>query len=121
MNSGLYAACAGLLARTQALDLAANNLANVNTTGYKAQIPTFTSQLASADSLRRNPIAQAVNDFGVLGGSRMDLGQGSLERTGSDFDFALQGEGWFAVQTRRTALHPQRKFSCRWQWASGDR
>ena len=36
MNSGLYAACAGLLARTQALEVAANNLANVNTNGYKA-------------------------------------------------------------------------------------
>lgn len=106
MNSGLYAACAGLLARTQALDLAANNLANVNTTGYKAQIPTFTSHLASADAgVRTNPIAQAVNDFGVLGGSRMDPGQGSLERTGSDFDFALQGEGWFAVQSTGGSLY----------------
>src|SRR5271165_3369478 len=96
MNSGLYAACAGLLARTQALDLAANNLANVNTTGYKAQVPTFTSQLASADaSVSTNPMAQAVNDFGVMGGSRMDPGQGSLERTASDLDFGLQGEGWF--------------------------
>jgi flagellar basal-body rod protein FlgF/flagellar basal-body rod protein FlgG len=100
MNSGLYAACAGLVARTQALDLTANNLANVNTSGYKAQMPTFTSQLASADaSVASNPMAQAVNDFGVLGGSRTDLMQGSLEHTGSDLDFALQGDGWFVVQT----------------------
>ena len=106
MNSGLYAACAGLLARTQALDLAANNLANVNTNGYKAQVPTFTSQLASAEtSVAASPIAQAVNDFGVLGGSRTDLLQGSLERTGSDFDFALQGEGWFAVQAGSGRLY----------------
>ncbi len=106
MNSGLYAACAGLLARTQALDLAANNLANVNTTGYKGQVPTFTSQLANvASSNAANPIAQAVNDFGVLEGSHADKGQGSLERTGSDFDFALQGEGWFAVQTTAGRLY----------------
>ena len=100
MNSGLYAACAGLLAQSQALDLAANNLANVNTTGFKAQLPTFHSLLPNASSGGiSDPIARAVNDFGVLGDSGTDLLQGSLERTGSDLDFALQGEGWFAVQT----------------------
>ncbi len=49
MNSGLYAACAGLLARTQALEVAANNLANVNTNGYKAQLASFHSVLATAN------------------------------------------------------------------------
>src|SRR5271165_1486494 len=100
MNSGLYAACAGLLARTQALELAANNLANINTTGYKAQVPTFRSLLASAsDSVSNDAIFRAVNDFGVLGGSRTDRMQGSLEHTGSDLDFAIEGEGWFAVRS----------------------
>jgi len=98
MNSGLYAACAGLVAQTQALDLAANDLANVNTTGYKAQVPSFRSLLANASSVS-NPVARAVNDFGVLGDSRTNLAQGTLERTGSDLDFALQGDGWFAVQS----------------------
>ncbi len=106
MDSGLYAACAGLVARTQALDVAAANLANANTNGYKAQVPTFRSVLANAGgSVSSNPIAQAVNDFGVLGGSRTNLQQGSLERTGSDLDFALQGEGWFAVQTGSGKLY----------------
>jgi len=97
MNSGLYAACAGLLAQSQALDLAANNLANVNTTGYKGQFPSFHATLANAAS--SSAVARAVNDFGVLGGSRTDVAQGTLEHTGNDLDFALQGEGWFAVQT----------------------
>jgi len=106
MDSGLYAACAGLVARTQALDLAANNLANVNTNGYKALLPTFQSVLANASSSTvSNPIAQAVNDYGVLGDSRTDLGQGSLEHTGSDFDFALQGDGWFALQNGSGKLY----------------
>jgi flagellar basal-body rod protein FlgF len=106
MNSGLYAACAGLVARTQALDLAANNLANINTTGYKAQVPTFRSLLANTSG---NPtgsgISDAVNNFGVLGDSRTDAMQGSLEHTGSDLDFAIQGEGWFAVQSGRQRLY----------------
>ncbi len=38
MDSGLYAACAGLVARTRALDLAANNLANTSTIQAKRQI-----------------------------------------------------------------------------------
>ena len=106
MDSGLYAACAGLVARTQALDLAANNLANVNTNGYKGQVPTFRSLLANAGSLASsNPIAQAVNDFGVLGDSRTDLLQGSLEHTGSDFDFALEGDGWFAIDNNGGRLY----------------
>lgn len=106
MDSGLYAACAGVVARTQALDLAANNLANVNTTGYKAQLPTFQSVLATAGSSAvSSPIARAVNDYGVLGDSRTDMAQGTLEHTGSDFDFALQGDGWFAVQTSQGRLY----------------
>jgi flagellar basal-body rod protein FlgF/flagellar basal-body rod protein FlgG len=119
MNSGLYAACAGLLARTQALDLAANNLANANTNGYKAEQPTFRSVLASSDpeavSGEAVGLSQAVNDFGVLGESRTDLMQGALEHTGSDFDFALEGDGWFAVQagggrlyTRNGSFHVDR-------------
>ena len=97
MNSGLYAACAGLLARTQALELAANNLANVNTNGYKAEQATFRSILANADgnstASAMDTLSHAVNDFGVLGDSRADLAQGALEHTGSDFDFTrLQGD-----------------------------
>jgi len=100
MNSGLYAACAGLLARTQALELAANNLANINTTGYKGQVPSFHSLLAiAAANVPANAASRAVNDFGVLGDTRTDLMQGGLERTGNDLDFAIEGEGWFAVQT----------------------
>jgi len=104
MNSGLYAACAGLVAQSQALDLAANNLANINTTGYKGQFPSFHSLLASADAVS-NPVAQAVNDFGVLGDSRTSLVQGNLERTANDLDFALEGDGWFAVQASSGRLY----------------
>lgn len=109
MNSGLYAACAGLLARTQALDLAANNLANVNTSGYKAEQPSFRSLLANgnddSNQLYSDAVSQAVNDFGVLGDSRTDLMQGAVEHTGSDLDFALQGDGWFVVQSGSGRLY----------------
>ena len=106
MNSGLYAACAGLVARTQALELAANNLANINTTGYKAQVPTFRSLLANTSAdVTENVVSRAVNNFGILGDSRTDGMQGSLEHTGSDLDFAIEGEGWFAVQSGQGRLY----------------
>jgi len=100
MNTGLYAACAGLLARTQALDLAANNLANVNTGGYRAQVPSFGSVLAGTSTIR-NAAFQSASEFGVLSQSRLDLQQGPLDRTGNDLDFALQGSGYFALQSRQ--------------------
>jgi flagellar basal-body rod protein FlgF/flagellar basal-body rod protein FlgG len=42
---------------------------------------------------------QAVNNYSVLGESRLDLDQGSLEKTGNDFDLAIQGSGFFVVRT----------------------
>lgn len=95
MNTGLYAACAGLLARTQALDLAANNLANVSTGGYKAQVPSFRSVLASHGVTGNN----SISEFGTLSGTRLDSKTGPIERTDNDLDFALQGTGYFAIQT----------------------
>ncbi len=102
MNSGLYAACAGLLAQMQSLELAAANLANVNTTGYRGQRASFHSVLAQESAA--SPVDEAVNNFGVLGDSQVDTAQGTLEPTGSDLDFAIQGSGWFAVEVNGTRL-----------------
>ena len=99
MTSGFYAACAGLMARTRALELTAHNLANTRTSGYKAQRETFQSLIAGSADARLSPLNAAVNDFGVLGRSRLDLTQGSFEETGNDLDLALDGQGFFAVQT----------------------
>jgi len=91
MDSGFYAACAALMARSQALDLVANNLANTSTPGYRAQQNIFRSFLATASGHPGSSLNQAVNDFGISGGSQMDLTQGNLEHTGNDLDFAVQG------------------------------
>ena len=100
MNSGYYAAFAGLLARTHALELAANNLANVSTTGYRAQRVFYRSFAASLDGAAASPLNRAINNFGVLGGARLDLSAGTLEPTGNDFDLAVEGSGFFVIQTR---------------------
>lgn len=101
MESGTYAAYTGLLARTQALDTAANNLANAGTTGFRAQRDYFRGLLAdSTDSYNASQVGEAVNGFGVLGGNHISLTQGQLATTGNPLDVALDGSGFFAVQTR---------------------
>jgi len=99
MDSGYYAACTGLLAKTDALELAANNLANTSTNGYKAQMEFYRSLTASLSGRRLSPLNQAVNDYGVLGGAALDLRAGEFERTGNELDLALEGSGFFVVQT----------------------
>ncbi len=100
MNSGIYAACAGLIARTDSVDAIANNLANASTAGFRAREGSFSSVLAESG---RRPLGsvlnQVTNNYGVLGATRLDPTQGSLSTTGNPLDLAIQGPGYFAVQT----------------------
>jgi len=105
MDSGYYAACAGLAAQTQALELVAHNLANLATTGYRGQQTTFRSLLAGNGTVGANALNIAVNDFGVLSGSRLDLTSGSLMPTGNPLDVAVAGKGFFAVQSGQDVLY----------------
>jgi flagellar basal-body rod protein FlgF/flagellar basal-body rod protein FlgG len=99
MDSGFYAACAALMARSQALDLVANNMANTSTPGFRGQHNIFRSFLATASGHQGSGLNRAVNDFGISGGSQMDVTEGNLEHTGNDLDFGVQGPGFFQVQT----------------------
>jgi flagellar basal-body rod protein FlgF len=99
MNSGYYAACTGLMARTQALETIANNLANVSTTGFRASHNVFSSLLATTGNSPLSVLNQDANDYGVLSGTQLDTSQGALVRTGNDLDFAMEGPGYFVVQS----------------------
>jgi flagellar basal-body rod protein FlgF/flagellar basal-body rod protein FlgG len=96
MSSGIYAASAGLLARTQQLDLAANNLANVNTSGFRGERVSFQTRVMNASP---EVASRAVNSFGVLGMTHTDFSQGPLLSTGNPLDVAMEGAGFFTVQT----------------------
>ena len=105
MDSGYYAACAGLAAQTQALELVAHNLANLGTAGYRGQQATFRSLLTGGAVVNANPLNIAVNDFGVLGGGRTDLTPGSLTPTGNALDLGIAGQGFFVVQSAQGVLY----------------
>lgn len=100
MNSGFYSAFAGFAARSDALEIIANNIANANTVGFKAQHAFYRSFATWAQSPSTTAVNQAINRFGVLGGARLDLSPGNLETTGNDTDVALEGSGFFAVQSK---------------------
>jgi flagellar basal-body rod protein FlgF len=98
VDSGYYAAMTGLVARTQALDTAASNLANAQTPGYRAEREFFRSVLLGPDALD-SQLGQTVNNFGLLGGDSLSLAQGAIEQTGNPLDLAIEGQGFFMVQT----------------------
>jgi flagellar hook protein FlgE len=104
MMRGMYAAISGLEAHQTMLDVTANNLANVDTIGYKAQRTTFVDELSQNLSAATGPNgfnggsnAKQVG-LGVQVGSIDNLmGGGSLQTTGNALDIAIQGDGYFQV------------------------
>lgn len=101
MDSGYYAACSGLLAQVQALDVTANNLANVSTTGYKSENQFYSALTASISTspATLSPLNQAINRFGILGGDYVNMNAGSLDPTGNPLDVAVEGPGFLTIQT----------------------
>ncbi len=98
MDSGYYAAMTGLLARTQALDTAAANLANAQTPGYRAEREYFRSVLLGPDA-QDSQLGETINNYGLLGGDRLNMSQGALQQTGNPLDLAIEGQGFFQIQT----------------------
>ncbi|HUA93704.1 MAG TPA: flagellar hook basal-body protein [Terracidiphilus sp.] len=98
MDSGYYAAMTGLVARFQAVDTAAGNLANASTPGYRAEREFFRSALLGPDALD-SQLGETVNNYGLLGGDKLSLTQGAIQHTGNELDLAIEGQGFFEVQT----------------------
>ena len=100
MNSGLYGACAGLMARTEALDTIAANVANSSSAGYRGEENVFGTVLAEAGRHgRMSALNKATNSFSQVGGTQMDTTQGVITRTGNDLDLAIEGPGYFKVKS----------------------
>ena len=99
MDSGFYAACAGLRAQSQALEVEAHNLANVNTAGFRGEQTTFQSLVALAGRVAPNMVNLATNNYGVLEGTHLDLTPGNLAKTGNPLDVGIEGNGFFVIDT----------------------
>jgi len=100
VDSGFYASCAGLRAQSQALEVAAHNLANLSTNGFRSQQPSFQSLLAATHPVP-NVLNLAINNYGVLEGTHLDRSAGNLQATGNPLDLGIEGVGFFAIQTQQ--------------------
>jgi flagellar basal-body rod protein FlgF/flagellar basal-body rod protein FlgG len=87
------------MSRTQALDTIANNLANVSTSGFRASHNVFGAVLAAENGNPLSALNQDANEYGVMSGTQLDNAQGALVPTGNPLDLAIEGSGYFAVQT----------------------
>lgn len=105
MMKALFAAIAGLQNHITYMDVVGNNIANVNTQGFKASRVTFQDMLtqtisgASAPTENRGGTNPQQVGLGMkIGGVDVLHTQGSLQATGRNTDFAIQGSGFFIVR-----------------------
>ena len=113
MVRGIYTGASGMSAQQVRLDAISNNLANLDTDGYKRDVAVHKS-FASLLLRRMDDDGVTLNPFGsgdmapVVGkiGTGVEnneiyteFEQGALKQTESDFDLAMDGKGFFAIQT----------------------
>lgn len=94
MVSGKYSALSGALGREQAMGNIANNLANVNTTGFKKDRISFESLLRGAHQAAD---AKGIN-YSRIRSIGTDFTQGGMQETGRPLDVAIVDEGFFKVR-----------------------
>ena len=106
MNPGLRAAASGMAAQQLRVDTIANNLANVNTTGFKKSQVSFEDVLyqtlegtrivnyQGSETVGPMQVGRGVRTAAIL----REHSQGSTEQTGRALDLAINGEGFFQVQ-----------------------
>ncbi len=102
----LWTAASGMVSQQTNVDTISNNLANINTTGYKketAQFKTLLYQTIQANSTNSDGTDKPLGVQTGLGVRNSAIvsqyTQGNLQETGNDYDFAIQGSGFFRVQT----------------------
>jgi len=104
MSFALMAGVSGLQAHQRMLDVAGNNLANINTIGYKSSRIVFSELLAQVLKKASQPTAtigginpQQIGSGVQIAGINPDMAQGNLINTNSPLDLAIEGEGYFVL------------------------
>ena len=92
MDRLIYTALSGAKATLQRQDVLANNLANVSTTGFRAEMQGFRAVPVRGDGASTRVLAAETS-------TGMDARPGPVQATGRSLDVAAQGNAWFAVQS----------------------
>lgn len=96
MLQAFYSATVGAQQQMLRMDVQANNIANVNTNGYKAQVPAFQALMyGMLDGIDGAQLPRGSGAY--MSGTATNWADGTLEETGRDLDFAIVGEGYFAL------------------------
>jgi flagellar basal-body rod protein FlgF len=103
MSFGLYTSASGMLTAMHRMDIAANNLANLETIGFKMDVtaPKARASAREEDGLSL-PSSQLLETLGAgphVDRTRTSMSQGTLESTRNDLDVALRGKGFFRLQS----------------------
>ena len=106
MNAALWAAKTGLDAQQTEMAVISNNLANVNTTGFKQDRAVFEDLLyqnqtqAGADTSQttQSPSGMSIGTGVQVVATEKDYSQGSITQTGNPLNVAVQGQGFFQIQ-----------------------
>lgn len=99
MNTTLYNGYSGIKTHQFGLDSTANNIANINTTGYRANLPEFKSLFSTALNMA-NPASSVKSDmnYGATKGSNaISNNDGTYKVSDEEFSVAYAGKGWFVV------------------------
>jgi flagellar basal-body rod protein FlgF len=91
MQNGLYVAVSAQVALERRLETLADNIANMNTVGYRATGVSFEAEIAKAGETALNYVSP--------GSDYVSRRIGGLVKTDNSLDFAVQGDGWFGIQT----------------------
>jgi len=97
MTTSFYNGVSGLMSFQSGIDIWGDNIANVNTPGYKESLPEFSTLFASTLNTNSSP----TSDIGLgsyLSSSAKDMSIGSLINTDNPFDLAITDKGWLAVK-----------------------
>ncbi len=92
MDNSIYVALSRQMALFRDLDVTSNNIANAATTGYQAEKTMFTDYLTDGGNGQKIAFAQDIATY-------HDTRQGGMEVTGNELDVAIQGPGYFIVET----------------------
>ena len=113
MMRSMFSGVSGLRVHQTMMDVVGNNIANVNTVGFKASTVIFQDTLSQL--LRGASAGGGANDAGVnpeqvglgvkVGGIDIILTQGASQLTGRATDVAIQGDGFFVVRTAEETLY----------------
>lgn len=108
MNRGLYTSAIGMMTQMNNMDVITNNIANVDNTGFKKDttvVQSFSEELMKKFNDPTESLIKRDNNIGTVSLGNFvtevstDFSVGSMKQTGGTYDLAINGDGFFAIET----------------------